>query len=57
MDPALQQALSQLTYEDFLTTKLGRETARNLVNGVINQQISQQVSVSFICVIALAASV
>ncbi|KAG8885546.1 hypothetical protein FRB98_001774 [Tulasnella sp. 332] len=48
MEPALQQALSQLTYEDFLTTKSGRETARSLVNGVINQQISQQVSVDAI---------
>ncbi|KAG8993106.1 hypothetical protein FRB94_011063 [Tulasnella sp. JGI-2019a] len=48
MDLALQQALAQLTYEDFLTTKSGRDTARSLVNAVINQQISQQVSVDAI---------
>ncbi|KAG8903519.1 hypothetical protein FRB99_003175 [Tulasnella sp. 403] len=48
MEASIQQALFALTYEDFLTTKQGRETARNVVNAMINQQIVQQLSVDAI---------
>ncbi|KIO34705.1 hypothetical protein M407DRAFT_16664 [Tulasnella calospora MUT 4182] len=48
MDPSLQLAFFGLTYDDFLTTQNGRDTARNLVNAVINQQIGQQISVDAI---------
>ncbi|KDQ20540.1 hypothetical protein BOTBODRAFT_26554 [Botryobasidium botryosum FD-172 SS1] len=47
-DPQVQQALLGLTYEGLLTTKLGRDVARNLVNSVINQQIGQHISVDTI---------
>lgn len=46
MDPALQKALGALTYEALLTTKDGKDTARSLVNALVNQQITQQISVS-----------
>ncbi|KAG9017194.1 hypothetical protein FRB90_001413 [Tulasnella sp. 427] len=48
MDPPLQQAFFGLAYDDFLTSQNGRDTARRLVTAVINQQISQQISVDAI---------
>lgn len=43
--PATQQALLKLTYQDLLTTQVGRDTARSLVSAIINQQIGRQLSV------------
>jgi nuclear pore complex protein Nup155 len=34
-----------MTWEDLLTNKVGREVGKGLVTAVINQQISQQISV------------
>lgn len=34
-----------MTWEDLLTTKAGRDVGKGLVTAVINQQISQQISV------------
>ncbi|CED85089.1 Nuclear pore complex, Nup155 component (D Nup154, sc Nup157/Nup170) [Phaffia rhodozyma] len=44
----LQQSFLDLTYQDLLTTVKGRDVARNIVNAVVHQQISQRVSVETI---------
>ena len=41
----LQQKLQSMNWEDLLTDKAGREVGKGLVTAVINQQISQQISV------------
>ncbi|GAA6061215.1 hypothetical protein JCM10212_001536 [Sporobolomyces blumeae] len=47
-DPDLQKKLSDLTYAELLTSKVGREVARGLVSSVINQQIGRHLSVDTI---------
>ncbi|KAF9519855.1 hypothetical protein BS47DRAFT_1387799 [Hydnum rufescens UP504] len=44
----LQQKLQSMTWEDLLTNKVGREVGKGLVTAVINQQISQQISIDTI---------
>lgn len=44
----LQQSFLDLTYQDLLTTKSGRDVARNVVNAIIYQQIGQQISIDTI---------
>ncbi|GAA5951998.1 hypothetical protein JCM3765_005163 [Sporobolomyces pararoseus] len=46
--PELQKNLSELTYSELLTTKMGRDVARGLVSSVINQQIGRHLSVDAI---------
>ncbi|EJD55558.1 nucleoporin-domain-containing protein [Auricularia subglabra TFB-10046 SS5] len=45
-DKQTQQDLQTLTYEQLISTKKGRDVARNLVSAIINQQIGRQISVS-----------
>lgn len=42
---SLQHKLQLMTWEDLLTTKEGRDVGKGLVTALINQQISQQISV------------
>lgn len=44
-DKPTQDAAGRLTYADLVTTKQGRDVARALLNAVINQQLSYQISV------------
>lgn len=44
--PELQSTFLSLNYQELLTSKKGRDTARGLVSVIINQQIGQQLSVS-----------
>jgi len=46
-DPALQSTLGGLTYMGLLTTNEGREVARKLVTALIEQQIGQELGVSY----------
>lgn len=43
--PELQSTFLSLTYQELLTSKKGRDTARGLVSVIINQQIGLQLSV------------
>lgn len=45
--PELQRAFAELSYQRLLTTKEGRDAAMRLVNSLIQQQIGQQLSVSY----------
>ena len=47
-DKQTQATVSTLTHSDLITTGKGRDTARALLNTVINQQISYQISVDAI---------
>ncbi|KAL7409572.1 Non-repetitive/WGA-negative nucleoporin C-terminal-domain-containing protein [Mrakia frigida] len=40
--PEIQTGFGSLTYQQLFTTKTGRDTARNVVNAIIHQQIGQQ---------------
>ena len=41
--------IANLTFEDLITNEKGITVSRALVNVVINQQIGQQISVSWRC--------
>ena len=47
-DKQTQDTIATLTYCDLITTTKGRDAARALLNTVINQQISYQISVDAI---------
>lgn len=47
-DKQTQDTIATLTYSDLITTAKGRDAARALLNTVINQQISYQISVDAI---------
>jgi nuclear pore complex protein Nup155 len=47
-DKQTQDTIASLTYSDLITTGKGRDAARALLNTVINQQISYQISVDAI---------
>ena len=44
-DPSVQKSLSEMTFEDLVTSQNGVTVSRALVNVVIDQQIGQQISV------------
>lgn len=44
-DPSVQKLLSEMSFEDLVTTQNGVTVSRALVNVVIDQQIGQQISV------------
>ena len=44
-DPSVQKSLSEMTFEDLVTSENGVTVSRALVNVVIDQQIGQQISV------------
>ena len=46
-EPDVQQMIANLTFEDLITNEKGIAVSRALVNVVINQQIGQQISVSW----------
>ena len=48
-EPDVQQMIANLTFEDLITNEKGITASRALVNVVINQQIGQQISVSWRC--------
>jgi hypothetical protein len=47
-DKQTQATIATLTYCDLITTTKGRDAARALLNTIINQQISYQISVDAI---------
>ncbi|SCV71463.1 BQ2448_3051 [Microbotryum intermedium] len=47
-DQETQKSLLEMSWQDLLTKKVGREVARKLVSAVINQQIGRQLSVDAI---------
>ncbi|KAF8309759.1 nucleoporin-domain-containing protein [Clavulina sp. PMI_390] len=48
LEPSLQQKLQTMTWEELLTQQSGRDVGKALVTAVINQQISQQISIDAI---------
>jgi hypothetical protein len=44
-DPSVQKSLSEMSFEDLVTSQNGVTVSRALVNVVIDQQIGQQISV------------
>ena len=44
-DPSVQKSLSEMSFEDLVTSQSGVTASRALVNVVIDQQIGQQISV------------
>jgi hypothetical protein len=48
-DPSVQKSLSEMTFEDLVTSQDGVTVSRALVNVVIDQQIGQQISVGPFC--------
>ncbi|KAM0790881.1 hypothetical protein ACM66B_004721 [Microbotryomycetes sp. NB124-2] len=48
LDSETQKRLLEMTFQDLLTKKQGRDVARSLISAVINQQIGRQMSVDAI---------
>lgn len=46
LDKEMQTLVSNMTYEELITTVNGLHVSRALVNVIINRQIGQQISVS-----------
>lgn len=51
-DPALQRDLGMMSYFQLVVDPRGRDLAKRLVTNVVNQQISQDMSVSRSCIAA-----